>query len=89
MVVLRTRATFMNTVFIAPSGIADAVIAAGTQSILASQLGVTQQVVSKWLRRGWVPLRRASEIEARFKIARARLVNPKIMMLLSDATDSR
>ncbi|WP_370663872.1 hypothetical protein [Massilia violaceinigra] len=50
---------------------------------------MTQQVVSKWLRRGWVPLRRANEIEARFKISRARLVNPKIMILLLDATDSR
>jgi DNA-binding transcriptional regulator YdaS (Cro superfamily) len=65
-----------------PSGIADAIVAAGTQAELAATLGVTQQVVSRWLRRGWVPLRRANQIEERFRIPRGRLANPKLMALL-------
>lgn len=65
-----------------PSGIADAIVAAGTQAELAATLGVTQQVVSRWLRRGWVPLRRANQIEERYKISRGRLANPKLLALL-------
>lgn len=63
-------------------GIADAVVAAGTQADLAARLGVSQQVVSKWQRRGWVPLMRAGQIEALYNISRTRLANPKIVALL-------
>jgi DNA-binding transcriptional regulator YdaS (Cro superfamily) len=72
----------MQQTSLSPSGIADAIVAAGTQAELAATLGVTQQVVSRWLRRGWVPLRRANEIEERYKINRGRLANPKLMALL-------
>lgn len=65
-----------------PTGIADAIVAAGTQDELGKALGVSQQVISRWLRRGWVPLRRANQIEERFKIPRGRLANPKLMALL-------
>lgn len=68
---------------LSPSGIADAIIAAGNQSQLASRLGVSQQVVSKWLCRGWVPLKRANEIEAKFSIPRGRLANPRILSLIT------
>jgi len=68
------------------SGIADAVMIAGGQSKLAQTLGVSQQAVSKWVRRGWVPLRRAGEIEQRFKVNRARLANPNLLILIRDAT---
>lgn len=68
------------------SGIADAIVAAGTQADLAAELGVTQQVVSRWLRRGWVPLRRANQIEQRYQIPRGRLANPKLMTLLVSGT---
>lgn len=64
------------------TGIADAVNAAGSQADLAATLGVTQQAVSVWLARGWVPLRRAQEIEAQFGIARGRLINPRVMALM-------
>jgi DNA-binding transcriptional regulator YdaS (Cro superfamily) len=64
------------------SGIADAVMVAGTQADLANDLGVSQQVVSKWQVRGWVPLKRAGQIEERYKISRMRLVNPKILALV-------
>lgn len=59
-------------------GIAEAVALAGNQTRLAERLGVTQQAISGWLRRGWVPLRRAQEIEAVTGVARARLINPRI-----------
>lgn len=72
----------MSEAVLSPSGIADAVVAAGTQATLAADIGVTQQVVSRWLRRGWVPLRRASQIEQRYNIPRGRLVNPRFMALL-------
>lgn len=66
----------------APTGIFDAVRLAGTQDALADKLGVSQQAVSIWLRRGWVPLRRAQEIEALLGVTRARLINPRIADLV-------
>lgn len=76
----------MDDTFATPSGIADAIVAAGNQAELASTLGVSQQVVSKWLCRGWVPLKRANEIEAKFSIPRGRLANPKILSLVAGAS---
>jgi DNA-binding transcriptional regulator YdaS (Cro superfamily) len=64
------------------SGVADAVKHTGSQQKLADQLGVSQQVVSQWLRRGWVPLRRAQEIEQITGVGRARLINPRIADLV-------
>jgi len=75
----------MSEALLSPTGIADAIVAAGTQAELATELGVTQQVVSRWLRRGWVPLRRANQIEQRYKIPRGRLANPRLMALLVPA----
>lgn len=75
----------MSEAVLSLSGIADAIVAAGTQAELAANLGVTQQVVSRWLRRGWVPLRRANEIEQRYKIPRVRLANPRLIALLAPA----
>jgi hypothetical protein len=72
----------MEDDLVALSGIASAVAAAGTQAQLADRLGVSQQAVSKWLRRGWVPVRRAGEIEAEFNIPCTRLASPRIMALL-------
>ena len=67
---------------IQPSGIADALAQAGNQVALAERLGVSQQAVSIWLRRGWVPVRRALEIEAQFGIPRARLISPRLADLV-------
>lgn len=64
------------------TGIADALKQAGNQVALAERLGVSQQAVSIWLRRGWVPVRRALEIEAQFGIPRARLISPRLADLV-------
>jgi DNA-binding transcriptional regulator YdaS (Cro superfamily) len=78
----------MATEIATTSGIADAIVAAGTQVGLAIRLGVTQQAVSKWMRRGWVPLRRAQEIEVQFAIPRGRLANPRIIDLLASQSQT-
>lgn len=67
------------------TGIKAACAAAGSQIKLAQTLGVTESAVSTWVRRGWVPLRRAQEIEATYGIARRRLVNPRIFDLMAGA----
>lgn len=64
------------------NGIAQAIRAAGSQQKLASRLGVSQQAISAWLDRGWVPLRRAQEIEASLGIPRVTLINPRIADLV-------
>jgi DNA-binding transcriptional regulator YdaS (Cro superfamily) len=63
-------------------GIAEAVAVAGNQTKLAEKLGVKQQAVSTWLHRGWVPLKRALEIEMVTGVSRARLINPRIADLV-------
>lgn len=68
------------------SGIEVAVEAAGGQAALAAKLGVTQQAISVWKVRGWVPLGRAVEIEQVTGVARARLVNPRVLDLVDSAT---
>lgn len=60
----------------------DAVRTAGTQAKLARALGVSQQAVSMWLRRGWVSPTRAREIEALYGIERQKLIDPKLSDLM-------
>ena len=66
----------------AASGIARAIEAAGSQQALAERLGVTQQVVSTWCRRGWVPVRRAQEIEATLGVPRSTLISQRLVDLV-------
>lgn len=61
------------------TGIAHAVVLAGSQKALADALGVSQQAVSEWETKGWVPLERATEIEALYGIPRVHLIDPKIV----------
>ena len=58
-------------------------VAAGGQRELATKLGVSQAAVSKWLMQGYVPLRRAVEIEAVYGVHRTRTANPRIVQALS------
>jgi ribosome-binding protein aMBF1 (putative translation factor) len=64
-------------------GIEEAIKAAGSQSKLGASLEVTQQAINRWARQGWVPLLRAEQIEKRFGVPRARLVNPKILAVFT------
>ena len=61
------------------TGIQDAIFTAGGQKHMAEQLGVTQQLVSQWLTRGYVSLTRVTEIESRYGVPRERLINPKYL----------
>ena len=65
------------------TGIDRAVEAAGGATALAKLLKVSHQVVYHWQKRGWVPVDRALQIEARLKIPRAKLVNAKIAKLFT------
>ena len=65
------------------AGVREAVrLAGGTQVHLARVLGCTQQAVSLWLAQGWVPLRRAVEIEAVLGVPRGRLIRPRLRELV-------
>lgn len=69
------------------TGIAEAVLMAGSQSRLAEVLGVSQQRVSKWVRNGWVPMGRILEIEAQYGISRHRLANPRLAELVGTGAE--
>lgn len=77
----------MNTENRNMTGIAEAVAVVGSQSKLAERLGVSQQIVSKWLARGHVPVRRVVEIEAQTGISRHRLVDPRLTDLVDVGAD--
>lgn len=66
-----------------PNPVREACAKSGNQATLAADLGVTQQAMSMWVRRGWVPLRRAQEIEALTGVPRERLMNPRVRDLVS------
>lgn len=64
------------------TGIADVIVSAGGQGALARKLGVSQQAVSGWVKRGWVPINHIVQVEGLFGVPRARLINPKHLMLV-------
>jgi DNA-binding transcriptional regulator YdaS (Cro superfamily) len=70
-----------------PTGIELALNKAGTQAQLAQILGVTQQSISEWHRRGWVPVDRAEEIERLTGVARLTLIKPRLRELLEAQTN--
>ena len=70
------------------SGIDRAIELAGSQVRLASRLGVSQQCVNFWKTRGFVPVRRAYEIEAEYGIHRKYLVSPKLQGLFENIPTS-
>lgn len=62
------------------NAVQEAIDAAGGQAQLADALGVSQQAVSQWLNgKRWVPPRRAQEIEALYGVKRQRLMNPRLV----------
>lgn len=67
------------------TGIADVIISAGGQGCLARRIGVSQQAVSGWVKRGWVPTTHIVKIEEMFGVSRARLINPKHLAILTQS----
>jgi DNA-binding transcriptional regulator YdaS (Cro superfamily) len=65
------------------SGIAEALTRIGSQTELARLLGISQQAISVWVRRGWVPAERAREIEYHTGVARQSLIKPQLRQLLN------
>ena len=65
------------------TGIAGACMLAGSQANVAKALGIKQQAISKWVKQGWVPLKRGQQIEKLYGVDRFTLINPKIRKLLS------
>jgi hypothetical protein len=61
------------------SGVELAVLEAGSQSELAANLDVSQQFISKALRQGFLPPKRAEQVEALYGIPRCKLVNPELL----------
>lgn len=64
------------------SGVMDAITAAGGQGSLARKVGVSQQAVSQWAKRGWVPMEHIVEVERLFGVPRDRLINPKHLAII-------
>ena len=64
------------------SGIARVIEMAGSQDALASQLGVSQQAVQKWAKRGYVPPGRVVEIEAQYGVPRRDLIDRRLADLV-------
>lgn len=65
------------------NAVASAAITVGNQAALARSLGVTEQAVCQWVRQGWVPVRRAQEIEALTGVPRGALINPRLLDLIA------
>lgn len=63
------------------TGILKAVQAAGSQRKLAADLKVSQQAVSQWVTRGYVPLDRALEIKQLYFVEVRDLVSPTLVSM--------
>jgi DNA-binding transcriptional regulator YdaS (Cro superfamily) len=66
------------------AGIREAVAHAGSQTKLAKVLGVSNTVVSTWVRKGYVPDERVKQINEIYGIPRVRLCNPAYLELVSE-----
>jgi DNA-binding transcriptional regulator YdaS (Cro superfamily) len=68
------------------TGIETAITKAGGRRAFADSLNppVSVQAVCQWVRRGWVPPRRAMEIERLYAVDRAYLVKPDLVDLVGE-----
>jgi hypothetical protein len=80
----RTRkSTFETQLAAQRENISDLIEAAGSQKSLGEALGVSQAAISKWLLRGYLPLKRAAEVEAVYGVPRTKLADPRVVGLLT------
>lgn len=68
------------------SGVENAIAKASSQAALAAALGVRQQSVSLWLKRGYMPLERAVETEHLYGVPRATLADPRVVAKLDSGS---
>lgn len=64
------------------NGIEAAITKAESVREIADKLGVTHQAIYKWRKLGWVPQRRALDIERLWGVPRKRLLKPSLVALL-------
>lgn len=58
--------------------VAEAVAKAGGPKAMAEELGVTSTAVLEWRRQGYMPPKRAQEVENLYGVPRQELVSPKL-----------
>lgn len=63
------------------TGIARAVIKAGSVAALAREVGVARQVADRWVKRGHVPPARAFQMERLYGVAARTLIKPSLLRL--------
>lgn len=64
------------------NGVQRAIAAVGGQVKVGEKLGVTQQAVSSWVRRGFVPLMRADELAQISGVPARELMNPRVVRMV-------
>ena len=65
-----------------------AVRSAGSQTALGKALGVSQAAIWMWMKRGWMPVRRARQIEEIFNIPAVDLINPDLAGMVKNPRNS-
>lgn len=69
-------------------GIDRAIMQVGGQKRLAELIGVKQQTISIWKKRGGVPINRVAEVEAMTGVAREQLLTARVLDSLIGAKDA-
>ena len=64
------------------TGIDKVIEAAGGQTALAEVLGVSQQAISKWQKRGYVPAERVDQLANSYRVDRTELIDPRAIALI-------
>lgn len=59
------------------------IVQAQSQEKLGEKLGVSQAAVSKWYKRGYMPMSRAIEVEALYGIPRQKTMDPRVVQALA------
>ena len=60
----------------------EAIRRAGSQGKLAKRVGVSQQAVNVWVKNGFMPPERASQVESQFGIPAVSLIDPQLANII-------